>query len=446
MRKVIALVMVLGAVLGGQALAQVAPQEKEKLKVKVIGVTFKVLAKVYTASTDIEKLKAKNIQAINTMSDEKFRKRYDGYYNLFKKLPQRYIDEYKLTEDMSKQQVVKGIRSLDKHKIYQIINAIPNATIAESFSAYLRSKKEAEAGGKKSGGLMTHINNVWKDALENIDGKDDSEELAPDKIKIVASFYPVYIMAKNVAKDVPGVTVERLARSATGCLHDYAVTTNDMKKLAGAQVLVANGAGMESFLDKLISRQPQLKIARLSDGIPLIKGQGIAADNPHVWVSISYAIIEVENLGRALAEFDPEHKTLYQKNAADYTAKLGALKARMRGELAPYRGRQIVTFHEAFSYFAREFGLRIAAVVEREPGSEPSAKELAGTIELIKKNRIAVVFSEPQYPARATDAIARETKAKVYVLDPAVTGPDDPDAYLEIMETNLKTLKEAFHN
>jgi zinc transport system substrate-binding protein len=85
----------------------------------------------------------------------------------------------------------------------------------------------------------------------------------------------------------------------------------------------------------------------------------------------------------------------------------------------------------------------IAAVVEREPGSQPSAQELAHTIDLIKKHGIRVIFSEPQYPASAAAAIARETGAHVYVLDPAVTGPDDPDAYLHIMEANLAVLMKA---
>ena len=265
-------------------------------------------------------------------------------------------------------------------------------------------------------------------------------------IKIVASFYPMYIMAKNVAKDVPGVSVQNLTPPLTGCLHDYTVTTNDMKKLADAQVFVANGAGMESFLDKIIAQHPTIKIIQLSEGIPLIKGEGNEGDNPHLWVSISNAIIQVKNLGKAMEEFDSLHKELYAKNTADYVAKLETLRQKMHSELAPYKGRSIITFHEAFPYFAQEFDLKIAAVVEREPGSEPSAKELADTIELVKKNGIPALFSEPQYPAAAAGTIAKETGAKVYVLDPAVTGPDDYDAYINIMEDNLKVLKQAFQN
>jgi len=266
------------------------------------------------------------------------------------------------------------------------------------------------------------------------------------EIKIVASFYPMYIMAKNVVKDVPGVSVQNLTPPLTGCLHDYTVTTNDMKKLADAQVFVANGAGMESFLDKIVAQHQNLKIIQLSESIPLIKGEGSEGDNPHLWVSISNAIIQVNNLGKAMEAFDPGHKELYAKNAANYAAKLEALRQKMHSELAPYKGRSIITFHEAFPYFAQEFGLKISAVIEREPGSEPSAKELAETVDLIKKNGILPLFSEPQYPAAAAQAIAEETGAKVYVLDPAVIGPDDYDAYINIMEGNLKVLKQAFQN
>ena len=264
------------------------------------------------------------------------------------------------------------------------------------------------------------------------------------KIKIVASFYPMYIMVKNVTKDVPGVSVQNLTPPLTGCLHDYTVTTNDMKKLSDAQVFVANGAGMESFLDEIIGQHPNLKIMQLAGNIPLIKGKGNEGDNPHLWVSISNAIIQVKNLGKAMEEFDPAHKEFYLRNTADYVAKLETLRKKMRSELAPYKGRSIITFHEAFPYFAQEFGFNIVAVIEREPGSEPSAKELADTIELVKKNSIPALFSEPQYPASAAETIAKETGAKVYLLDPAVCGPDDYDAYIKIMENNLATLKLAF--
>ena len=272
-----------------------------------------------------------------------------------------------------------------------------------------------------------------------------SELIASDfkNINVVASFYPMYIMAVNVCKDFPGVTVTNLTPPMSGCLHDYSITANDMKKLVGASVFIANGAGMESFLNKIVGQYPTIKIATLADGIPLIKGEGNEGDNPHVWVSVSDAILQVKNLGKDMEAFDPGHKSLYRKNTDAYVARLEALRVRMQSELASFKGKKIITFHEAFPYFAQEFGLEIAAVVEREPGSEPSAKELAETVDLIRNSGIKSLFSEPQYPVTAVDTIAKETGATVYVLDPAVTGPDDPDAYLNIMEKNLVILKKA---
>ena len=263
-------------------------------------------------------------------------------------------------------------------------------------------------------------------------------------LRIVASFYPVYIMAKNVTRDVPGISLQNLTSPLTGCLHDYSLTSNDMKKISDAQVFVANGAGMESFLDQILEQHPNLKIIRLSEGVSLIKDNG--KDNPHVWVSISNAVIQVKNLGKTMEAIDPVHQELYAKNTAAYAAKLEDLSRKMHSELGSYRDRGVITFHEAFPYFAREFGFNIVAVIEREPGSEPNAKELADTIELVKKNGIHELFIEPQYPAAAANVIAKETGAKIYVLDPAVTGPDDYDAYINIMENNLNVLKKAFGN
>ncbi len=263
-------------------------------------------------------------------------------------------------------------------------------------------------------------------------------------IRVVTSFYPMYIMALNVLKDVPGVTLTNLTPPMTGCLHDYAATTNDMKKLADADIFVSNGAGMESFLDRIMMQYPKVNILKLSEGIPLIKEAGRDTDNPHVWVSVLNAINQVRNLGLDMQKADPRHAELYRRNTQAYLSKLETLRQKMHAALAPYKARKIITFHEAFTYFAQEFDLNIVTVVEREPGSEPSARELAQTIDTVNSSGIKVLFSEPQYPALAAQTIAAETGATVYTLDPSVSGPDDPNAYVKIMETNVEVLKNAF--
>jgi zinc transport system substrate-binding protein len=260
-------------------------------------------------------------------------------------------------------------------------------------------------------------------------------------LEILTSFYPVYVSALNVAGDTPGVAVVCLTPPVVGCLHDYQLTPGDMKKIAGADIFVANGAGMETFIGKALEQSPSLKLVDASKGIPLV------GDNPHVWVSVSGAIRQVKNIADGLAEADPAHAGLYQKNAAAYIAKLEALRDEMHAALDGLKNRDIITFHEAFPYFAAEFHLNIAGVIEREPGSGPNAKELAETIEIIKKRKARAILAEPQYPARSAGVIERETGVSVGILDPAVTGPQNPaaarDSYLAAMRKNLGVLRKA---
>ena len=260
-------------------------------------------------------------------------------------------------------------------------------------------------------------------------------------VRIVTSFYPAYIMALNVAGDIDGVSVENMASSGAGCLHDYALTASDMKKISRAHIFVVNGAGMESFLADVVSRNKSLSIINLSEGISTLEENG--SINPHVWVSIAGAIAQVQNLGRCLEGLDPSHAGEYHRHTDAYVTKLQALKDSMAGALAPYKGEPIVTFHEAFDYFARDFGFHIVSVIEREPGTQPSARELAHTIDIIKRDKVHMIFSEPQYPASAAHLVANETGAHVYVLDPAVSGAAEKNAYIAIMEHNCAILKNA---
>ena len=257
------------------------------------------------------------------------------------------------------------------------------------------------------------------------------------EVKVAASIYPVYIMARNVIKDMPGVSVADLNPQTHGCPHDYALTTADMKKLASADILFANGAGMEVFLSKVATQYPRLKIVELAQANQVIDG------NPHLWLSVSGAIMQVKRLGMVMEEVDPDNAQAYRKNTDAYVVKLEKLGLDMYRALARFRGAKIITLHDAFPYFADEFGLNIVAVVERGPGGQPSAKELSEIITLIKKSGVKAILSDEDYPVPALETISQETGVPVYFINTAVNGPDDPDAYLDIMRKNTKTLQEA---
>lgn len=274
-------------------------------------------------------------------------------------------------------------------------------------------------------------------------GTKDAEK-AEGGFRIVTSFYPMYIDAINITRGVDGVTVTNMTKPQTGCLHDYQLTTEDMKTLEKADAFIVNGAGMENFLDKVIKAQKGLTVIDASRGIPLLEEEG--EKNPHVWLSISRDIEQVKNIAAQLEEADPAHADAYAANAKAYIEKLTSLQAEMHASLDNVPHKEIVTFHEAFPYFAEEFGLKIIGVIEREPGSEPTPEELEQTIAQVKQLPVKVLFTEPQYSPSAAETIARETGAKIYELDPVVTGEATPaamDAYLDAMRKNMEVLQQA---
>ena len=274
----------------------------------------------------------------------------------------------------------------------------------------------------------------------------DSKQAEKKDFTIVTSFYPMYIDVINITKDVEVVEVINMTKPQTGCLHDYQLTTEDMKTLEQADVFVANGAGMESFLDKATKQNKNMKVVEASNykDINFIKEGD--EDNPHVWMSVTYSIAQVKAITAALCEADPAHKDAYRKNALDYCMKLEKLKKEMHEELDDLPHRDIVTFHEAFPYLAKEFKLNIVSVIEREPGTEPTPQELETTIAKVNTLPVKVLFTEPQYSPAAAETIAKETGAKIYQLDPVVTGEanlEAMDAYISAMKKNMNILKEA---
>ncbi|HPA62345.1 MAG TPA: metal ABC transporter substrate-binding protein, partial [Spirochaetota bacterium] len=202
------------------------------------------------------------------------------------------------------------------------------------------------------------------------------------KFTVVTSFYPVYIIARNVAAEANGVKVINMTPPITGCLHDYSITAGDMKLIEKADIFLMNGAGMESFSNEISSRYPKLNIRTLDHGVEIFD------ENPHIWLSLDNMAKMVSNCEAVLSEADASNSALYKKNAEKYIAEIKSLQKEMHTALAKYKGKQIVTFHEAFPYFAKEFSFEIASVIEREPGSEPSAKELAETVKIIKKSKV----------------------------------------------------------
>ena len=274
---------------------------------------------------------------------------------------------------------------------------------------------------------------------------------------IVTSFYPMYVLTLNVTDGVDGVTVQNMAEQNVGCLHDYQLQTRDMVTLEGADALVINGGGMEQFMDKVMTLREDLPVIDASEGIEMLPSASEhdhddyddhdhegEVMNAHVWLDPSLAMVQVRNIAEGLANADPDHADAYRSNAEAYILKLEQLKAEIAEQLAPYAGREIITFHEAFTYFAEAFGLHVAGVIATEPGEEPSTRDIADTCDLVNTLGIRTLFVEPQYPQKAAQTIARETGASIYTLDPCVSGDGSMESYENIMRENARVLTEAF--
>ena len=271
---------------------------------------------------------------------------------------------------------------------------------------------------------------------------------------IVTSFYPVWLITLNLTKGLDGVVVRNLAAPSVGCLHDYQLQPADMKVLSGADALIVNGAGMEAFLPEITRSFSSLPVIESSEGIDLLmEGDAVQIGdaeedevNSHIWLDPSRAVRMAENIADGLAQLMPDRRDAVFANLEAYRDRLVALDARLREGLEALPRRDIVTFHEAFPYFASAYGLHVVAVVNKEPGEVLTPAQMGKLVLEIEKLGNPPLFVEPQYTDLSAQTLSRETGSPVYSLDPVVTGPEEDvplDYYETVMLKNMETLIEA---
>ena len=297
-----------------------------------------------------------------------------------------------------------------------------------------------------------------------------------DGLAVLASFYPVYVLALNVTEGVEGVRVSNMAVPQTGCLHDYQLSTRDMKALERADVFLINGAGMEEFLEKALTQRPELNVVDTSEGAPLLEEDGSAHDehdeheehdehdndgheehgghdhdhahNAHIWMDPKNAAVQVQNIALGLSAVDPANAARYQANAAACAERLEALDGQIRELLAPCAGGELVAFHEGFAYFANAYGLNILDTILVDDNNAPSAREIAAVIDQTKASGAAVLATEKGGEQELADMVAAETGAMVCALDslvyPVEDGQDEKTAYDRALLENAQTLLAAF--
>jgi ABC-type Zn uptake system ZnuABC Zn-binding protein ZnuA len=299
---------------------------------------------------------------------------------------------------------------------------------------------------------------------------------AAEPLRILATLPALHSWAAKVAG--PDAVVETLPSASVGP-HDFQFRPSDLRRLARADVVVMNGLGVDGWMDKALrnnSTKPGLRVVTVADGL---KSQWIlevpelevrSADkedsrsgrssggrpdehhhhdhadhgpNPHLWLDPVFARHGVSNILQTLVALDPEHADGYRRRAAAYLDELEGLDSEIRSAVARLQDRRIVTFHDAFPYFCRRYGLELVGVVEEVPSVEPSPRYLTELVAAIRKSKVRVVFSEPQFHPRLVRRLAEDIGIKVGDLDVLETGTPSPGFYVEGQRRNLKALEAA---
>lgn len=257
---------------------------------------------------------------------------------------------------------------------------------------------------------------------------------APSGPQIAATTLPVYDFTQTLCQGT-GLTVGRLVNESVSCLHDYSLSVQQVRMAEQAEAIVISGAGLEDFMADLLANKAP--VIDSSEGIELLSGEHEI--DSHIWLSPENGKVMAQNICSGLSAFYPEHKEQLEKNLETLLARLDTLSQYGKTTLSSLSCRELITFHDGFSYFAEAFDLSILAAVEEESGSEASAADLKELIALVQQHKLPAVFTETNGSNSAAKVIRSETGAAIYALDMAMSG----DSYFEAMEHNIRTIKEA---
>ncbi len=262
---------------------------------------------------------------------------------------------------------------------------------------------------------------------------------------VVATTKPVYDFTAYLCSGT-GITVQRLITENVSCLHDYTMQVRQMRAIEAADTVVLSGAGLEDFLEDALTSANSVIDA--SEGIELRCGEHHHEhseeshhhdSDPHIWLSVENARKMVENICRGLCSQYPESKNTLEENLYSLIGEFDKLYAYGQQALAELPQRNIITFHDGFSYFAEEWNLTILRALEEESGSEASAAELKELISLVREYELTAIFTEENGSTSAAGILAAETGIEIYTLSMGMSNLD----YFEMMYQNINAVKEA---
>ncbi len=280
-------------------------------------------------------------------------------------------------------------------------------------------------------------------------GVASAQGAKPRPLRVVTTFTIIQDIAQNVAGTA--AVVDSITRPGAE-IHDYQPTPLDIVKAQSADLVLWNGMNLERWFERFFDNVREVPSAVLTEGIEpvgITEGPYNGKPNPHAWMSPRNALIYVDNVRAALAKADPANAVFYARNAEAYKAQIMALDAPLRARLAaiPEQSRWLVTSEGAFSYLARDFGLKEAYLWPINADEQGTPQQVRRVIDTVRRNRIPVVFSESTISDKPARQVARETGARyggVLYVDSLSDARGPVPTYLQLLQTTVETIVRGF--
>lgn len=276
---------------------------------------------------------------------------------------------------------------------------------------------------------------------------ENTSTVEAEKIPVSVTFNAMKEFVEAVGKDK--VEVATIIPDGTEP-HDFEPKAQDLAGLSKAKIFVYNGFGMEAWVDDAIksANNSSLITVEASKGAEPIQNtekeeiEEHGQYDPHLWLSLKGAEVEVKNIKEALVSADPSNKEFYETNCSDYVAQLEKLYTEYQGKFQSVKKKSFVTGHAAFGYLCREFGLEQNSVEDVFAEGEPSAQQMTELVKYCKENQVTTIFAEEMASPEVSKTLADEVGAKVETIYTIESGEDDK-SYLERIEDNLSKIYDS---
>lgn len=273
---------------------------------------------------------------------------------------------------------------------------------------------------------------------------------AGNKLKVGVTLQPYYSFVSNIGGDK--IEVFPVIRGDLYDSHNYQPQYEDIKKIGEADVIVVNGIGHDEFVFDMLKAAPnkgKVKVIYANEGVSLMPVSGTRHSekimNPHTFISITASIQQVYNIAKELSKIDPSNRDYYMKNAREYAKKLRKIKTDSLAKVVSLKNLdfRVATMHGGYDYLLSEFGIDVKAVIEPAHGVQPSANDLKEVIDIIKRDKIDVIFAESSFQSKFIDTIHNATGVEVRSLSHMTNGPYTKDSFEKFIQEDLDSVTSA---